>query len=99
MRDSGDPHTGSVVYYGVVGTLVIVLLIIGLWAIYERTTDAEAQGKVYAQQWQQLARLRSDQEAELNSYRWISEQEGIVGVPIERAMELTVSELLREQSE
>jgi len=99
VRDSGDPQTGSVAYFGIVGVLVTVLVIIGLWAIYLRATGAEAQDKVYAQQWSELARLRSDQQIELERYRWISEQDGIVEIPIDRAMELVISELSAGGSE
>ena len=35
-----------------------------------------------------LLRLRTREDAELNQYRWIDRKSGVVGLPIERAMEL-----------
>ncbi|MBN8421308.1 MAG: hypothetical protein J0L73_20505 [Verrucomicrobia bacterium] len=37
-----------------------------------------------------LKAWRSAQEAELNRYRWVDRQAGIVEIPIEQAMELTL---------
>jgi hypothetical protein len=37
-----------------------------------------------------LAKLRAGEEAALNSYGWVDRKTGIVRIPIERAMELTV---------
>ncbi len=39
---------------------------------------------------------REREQAELSAYGWIDRQQGIVRLPIERAMELTVEELNRE---
>ncbi len=36
----------------------------------------------------ELARLRRDEDQTLGSYKWIDQQQGIVQIPIERAMEL-----------
>ena len=45
---------------------------------------------------QKLAELQTAAERELNSYGWIDEQDGIVRVPIARAMELLARESARE---
>lgn len=36
-----------------------------------------------------LARLRAEEDAKLNSYGWIDRRSGVIRIPIERAMELT----------
>jgi hypothetical protein len=39
---------------------------------------------------QELKHLRAEEEAVLNSYGWINKEAGVVRIPIERAMELTL---------
>ncbi|HTP30868.1 MAG TPA: hypothetical protein VMJ75_01770 [Candidatus Acidoferrales bacterium] len=39
-----------------------------------------------------LAGLRAQEDAELNRYRWVDKQRGIVSIPIERAMELIANQ-------
>ncbi len=42
--------------------------------------------------------VRNEQEQLVNNYQWVNEAEGIVRLPVERAMELTVEELQAEQA-
>ena len=42
---------------------------------------------------QKLAALRAEDDAKLNSYRWINKDKGTVQIPIERAMELVLADL------
>jgi hypothetical protein len=37
--------------------------------------------------------LRNQQVTEINTYRWIDQENGVVGIPIEKAMETTAREL------
>lgn len=92
-RESGDPRAGTLLFYGLLGVLVTILLVLTMVALYYRTANAEAQRKLYGEVWTELRLLRARQEAELNSYRWIDKQAGVVGIPIERGMELVVREL------
>ncbi|MCX6967149.1 MAG: hypothetical protein NTZ46_05105 [Verrucomicrobia bacterium] len=39
-----------------------------------------------------LAKFRQQQEAALNGYRWVDRKTGVVGIPIQRAMELLVQQ-------
>lgn len=43
--------------------------------------------------------LEAKQHAEATSYGWVNQQNGVVRIPIERAMELTVRELSAKQQE
>lgn len=44
-----------------------------------------------------LAEVRSRDAAQTGSYAWIDQSAGVVRLPIERAMELTVAELQKKQ--
>ena len=46
-----------------------------------------------------LERLRSREEAELNSYEWVDEATGVMRIPIQRAMEITAEKGLPTRPE
>jgi hypothetical protein len=46
-----------------------------------------------------MRRLRAADEAILNSYGWVDEEAGVVRIPIDRAMELTLERGLPTRSE
>src|SRR5580700_5480705 len=50
--------------------------------------EVKAQGRL-----KNLADLNSENQKVLTQYRWVDKSKGVVGVPIDRAMELVVAEL------
>ena len=42
-----------------------------------------------------LARLRAEEEAQLDGYAWVDRQHGVVRIPVERAMEIVVRKGLK----
>src|SRR3984957_9147884 len=50
--------------------------------------EVKAQGRL-----KNLADLNSENQKILTQYRWVDKSKGVVGVPIDRAMELVVAEL------
>src|ERR1700720_4915266 len=50
--------------------------------------EVKAQGRL-----KNLADLNSENQKVLAQYRWVDKSKGVVGVPIDRAMELVVAEL------
>lgn len=77
---------------GVVGILMVVLTIVGLEALYYKTTDQE--GQVVGRDWPsaELVEARAAQQALLSGYRWIDREQGIVAIPVEQAAEIVVRE-------
>jgi hypothetical protein len=53
---------------------------------------------LYDQVPEQLARLRAEQQEQMNSYGWVDEKAGVVRVPIDRAMDLVVEESAGRES-
>jgi hypothetical protein len=80
------------VLIGAVGVLLLVLIIIVLQALYYRSEMAETVEKVYRAVPEEWARVKAEQEAKLHSYRLVDEAQGIVAIPIARAIELMVKE-------
>jgi hypothetical protein len=87
-----DPGAWSVVFYGLVGGLVVVLAIFGLEVFYGSTAGAEDERKAAGPAAEKLQQELDEQRSPIESYHWIDEDNGVVALPIERAMELVVQE-------
>ena len=88
----GDPNTPATLVVGAVGAILLVICVVLLQAYFYSSEKAEAGRKVVAVMPEELAQARAEQLGLLNSYRWIDEKAGIVGIPIERAMAIEVAE-------
>ncbi len=88
----GDPNTPVTLTVAVVTAILLVVIVVLLEAYFFSAEKEENQRKVVAVTPEELAQARADQLGLLHSYRWIDEKQGVVGIPIERAMELVVAE-------
>jgi hypothetical protein len=93
VNRSDDPNTSVLALIGVVGAILVFVLIVLLQGLFYRVERAETDRKTLGQAPEALTRVRAEQEENLGSYRWVNEKEGIVSIPIERAMELEVREM------
>lgn len=87
-EESGGPNVPATVVVGVVGAIVFFIVVVVLQAMYFSAQRHELNRKVAAVPAEGLAQLTAEQRALLDAYRWIDQGKGIVGIPIERAMEL-----------
>lgn len=87
-----EPDTALTAVIGVAIAIVLVAMVIFLQAYFYRQERDERVRKVEAVAPEELARLRAQQQELLSSYRLIDSKTGVVGIPIERAMELLVRE-------
>ncbi|MCG3138025.1 MAG: hypothetical protein HJJLKODD_01881 [Phycisphaerae bacterium] len=88
-----DPNTPAAVLVGLVGCLIIFAVIVALQALFYRADYSETVSKVYEVDPAGKQQLIVQQLEQLHTYRWINQAEGVVAVPIERALELAVVEL------
>lgn len=95
---NGDPNASMTLLVGIVGTIIVFAIIVGLQALYNRVEETENYNKIYSQAPEELSRVRAEQQELLNSYRWIDRDKDVVGIPIDRAMELTERELAAPQA-
>lgn len=82
--------------------LGVVLLMILFWVIAVAIIGPAPRGDTYEQQRAQnrdkkLKDLRDDDTKALTTYAWIDKNKGSVRIPIERAMELAVTELANKK--
>jgi hypothetical protein len=88
-----DKVNNSVVFSIVVVTaVVLVAMVFGTARLFDLTMREEIERKVLSVESTQLRQLRVEEERKVNSYQWVDPKGGVVRVPVERAVELIVSE-------
>lgn len=91
-RPDDEPNAYPIVYAGVVGTLVVVLTIILLSALTSSVERAQERAKNYAAGVPELEQLNARQIQNIQRYRWIDRERGLVAIPIDEAIGLVVRE-------
>jgi hypothetical protein len=77
----------------IVATLVgLFAIVIGLNEFFRSALNGELQTKVNEPTSAELRELRAAEQDKLNRYRWVNQKDGVVRVPIERAIELTLAD-------
>lgn len=87
-----DPNVAASAVVGIVSAILLFVIIVVLQAFFFRAEKAELEKKVYTQPYEALQQLDANQLELLNSYGWVSEGDGVVRIPIERAMKLVAAE-------
>jgi heme exporter protein D len=90
--DDSDPKSVPTLLVGAVGMILLMVIVLLVEVLYHRTTEAEIYRKVISEQPLELRQVQAEQREQLNSYRWVSQSEGIAAIPIDRAMDLIVDE-------
>jgi hypothetical protein len=91
LADS-DPKSGPTAVAAAVGTLVLVAGVFWIEALYRETAEAERERKVVSQEPAELRTVEAAQIDQLHGYRWVDRSQGVVAIPIERAMELVIQD-------
>ena len=92
MMRYDDPDVPLSAVIGLIGAILVFVIIVALQAVFYNMEAAEYERKVTSQRDEELARLEAEQRESLATYRWIDQGGGVVGIPIERAMELVATE-------
>jgi hypothetical protein len=79
----------------IVTGLVMILLFVGLaaWVVAQREHVQTYDEVRKEQRLKNLADLNGENQKILSQYRWIDKAKGVVGIPIDRAMSLVLTEL------
>ncbi len=88
-----DPNVAMSAVVGIISAILLFVIIVVLQAYFYDAEQAELQKKVYSQPYQELQQLDAAQIELLTTYAWVSEGDGVVRIPIERAMELVAAEV------
>jgi hypothetical protein len=95
MEDYGIP-LGKLFFVGLLSVILTVDVVMGLLALYDWQSDVAQNVESLYQRPAKLEDAIEDQKKLLAEYRVVDAKKGIVGVPIDRAMELVVDRLSRE---
>ena len=88
----GDPNVVTIALVGAFGVIVTLAVILALQTLYYRAKDQAVRDANLGVP-VELSQMRAEQTEAISDYRWKDEKSGIVAIPIERAMKLTVMEL------
>ena len=87
-----DPESRSTFYVMTLGIIAVALTVILLEILFYRSTEAEFVRKDLAAGFPEVEALRESEGRVLREYRWIDREQGILAVPIARAIELLAEE-------
>jgi len=87
-----DPNVAASAVVGIISAILLFVIIVVLQAYFYGAEQSELERKVWNQPYQALQQLDANQLELLNSYGWVSEADGVVHVPIERAIDLIAAE-------
>jgi hypothetical protein len=75
--------------------LVMLLVFVGLvWIVFlQKESIPTSTDKTREERLKNLAQLNADNQKTLTTYHWVDKSKGIVGIPINRAMELVLKDL------
>ncbi len=79
-------NTFGIVVIGLAGSLLVYVSFIGLQAFYEVGAAAKLEARQVEGLNDEFRSLQSEQQAELNAYRWIDQQKQTVTIPVDEAM-------------
>lgn len=88
-----DVPTSTVALVGAVGVLALVVILLGLDLLYRRVAAWQESVKGTVEPRPSVAAALAEEESLLNQYRLVDPKNGVVRIPIERAMHLVVAEL------
>lgn len=92
-EEGADPNGFWTAVVGGIGVVVTMAIIVALQALFNRVDADERQRKIYDAVSNELTRARAEQLEGMNTYGWVDKDAGVVAIPIDKAMELTVRDL------
>ncbi len=89
--NEGDPKTGLTATIGIVGSLILILIVVALQALFYHVED-DIYSEIYAEPNLDVRMVKAQQLEVLNSYGWVDREKGVVRIPIDRAIEMVIAE-------
>ena len=92
-RDQDDPDTSVTALVAILFGVLTVASVLALQGYFEYAKDVELRSKVVNVRPAELQQALEEGEARISGYRWLDRDRGVVAIPIEKAMELTVERM------
>ena len=90
-----DTNAPMILTVSLVGAILLLVIVLALEAVFRQVEETEWDRKVVDVRWAELRETQVRQREALRGYRWVDQGKGVVAIPIERAMELTVRDASR----
>jgi hypothetical protein len=90
--DRGAERSGLIAIVSVATVILLVGMIVGVYWLYVRTYEQVEYDQYSGVASKELLALQEREEEQLYRYAYIDREKGVVRIPIDRAMELLVSE-------
>jgi hypothetical protein len=90
--DAPDPDALTTATVGIVGIILVIVVVVLIQGLYESRSHDEFQRKVGDVAPAEIRALRAAQLTRLHKTGWVDKKNGIVAIPIEKAMELLVAD-------
>jgi hypothetical protein len=87
-----DPDVLTTATVGIVGIILVIAAVVLLQGLYESENRSELQRKIVGEAPAELTDLRAAQIRRLHATAWVDKRNGIVAIPIEKAMALLVAD-------
>jgi len=96
QRPQDELRASPIVIVGLVSSILLFITVVGMSGLFLYWQKQAATEKSSPLMPEELRRLKSQQMGEINAYRWVSEKDGVVRIPVERAMEIIAREEARK---
>jgi hypothetical protein len=90
--EADRPPTAAILAAIVLAVGVIIGVVVGVQELFRVVITDELETKVYDAPNSMLRQLRADEAAKLGRYQWASKKDGVVRVPLDRAIALTLAD-------
>ncbi len=90
-RDATEPHSGTIWIYTVITLLFLgVVQIVGHYAFLSAKDSEHARKQAYVVPSRDLQLINLQGAEQMQQYKWLDKEKGIVQIPVSRAMELLI---------
>ena len=90
--DRSEPHALLIAGFGIASVIGLIVIILGIQAYFDHLREQAEYEKVAVPVAQDLKNLHSQEDEELNNYKYVDRNNGTVQIPISRAMQLIAQE-------
>ncbi|MBL8148805.1 MAG: hypothetical protein JNN15_02630 [Blastocatellia bacterium] len=90
--DREEPQSNKIAILVILGSILLVVIIGALEYYFEYIKNEQMYTNVLSKQSDQLREVRAKEDTDLNSYKYVNKEKGVVQIPIERSMEVLIKE-------
>ena len=93
VLDRDQSHWSSIVLLSLAGMVTLAAVVLVALAMFQTEQQAEIVRKRVPTTGTEVYRLRTEQQEKISRYGWIDRPNGVLAIPIERAMSLVAEKL------